>query len=423
MDLFAANQTPVASDNMIIETYPQPLARAWQRVLIASPRPTFHHQQLLVAAETLAFYLAAVAISAYEQSQAEGGPPDPTLNRSLRNLRRLTFGQWLGWVRTALGAVPSAQALVPGLQAAYETPDSGMTLFGYETLRGLMVVGLGYTGEYGAREVASPRLLLEMINQYQLRRATHPPAPDAGFDDMAVVTALAPGLRAAYSRVALLAAYPLLGLVRTAAGATEVVRLAGLGITASTVELEPEVAAPGTLLLANPDELPMLVLDPWLIYAECTQCGQVQIAAFAGQAGVTLRYHGLECEHNWARGPERTLAQVELGGAGPDAAPGPPGSEGLSAGDMTDAEAHLFAVFSAESDALAAERRAVQAARPPAAPAPPAAARTDPRDVYQELFEQRAARGLTLDQLQQLDEERVAAADRRRRGLDPPEPR
>ena len=54
MDPFAANQSPVASDTMLIEEYPEPVARAWQRVLIASPLPSFHHRQLLVAAETLA---------------------------------------------------------------------------------------------------------------------------------------------------------------------------------------------------------------------------------------------------------------------------------------------------------------------------------------------------------------------------------
>jgi hypothetical protein len=403
---------------MLIEEYPEPVARAWQRALIASPLPSFHHRQLLVAAETLAYYLGAVAISAYEQYQAEGGTPDPALNRSLRNLRRPTFGQWLGWVRAALAAVPAEESLLPGLAAAYEAQDNGMLLLGYEGLREMMVVQLGYSGEYGARETASPRLLLELINQYQLRRANHPLPPDSGFDEIGAVAVMAPGLRAALSRLALLAAYPLLGLVRTPAGTVEVLRLRGLNPEASSVELDPEAAAPGTLLLANPDELPMLVLDPWLIYAECPECGQVQVAAFERREGETLYYHGLECEHTWGQSSELRLVEAEVGAMeGEPGAPGwAPDVAGLPAAQVTDAQAALFAALEAEAAALTAERRARRAAD---ASSPPAedeiSASTDPQDVYLDLLEQRAAGGLTLDQLQELDEERAADAERRRR--------
>ncbi|MGI8588530.1 MAG: hypothetical protein ACR2M0_12720 [Chloroflexia bacterium] len=421
MDLFAANQTPVAGDTVIIEDYPQPPARAWQRVLISSPRPSFHHLQLLVAAEWLVFYLGAVAISVYEQVRAEGGASDPTLNRSLRNLRRPTYGQWLGWVRGALNAVPAGAALLPGLRAAYETPDDGMLLLGYEGLRGIMAVQLGYTGDYGPREEASPRLLLELINQYQLRRANHPLPPGSGFDEMAVVTALAPGLRAAYNRFGLLAAYPLLGLVRTPAGGIEVLKLQGLDLRESAVELDPAADPPGTLLLADPNELPMLVLDPWLIYAECPECGQVQVAAFSGQDGDVQRYLGLECEHTWTRGPDLVLAEVELGGAGegwsPDLA-------GMPADVPTDAQERLFAAFEAEAEALTAERRALRIEGEAFSHSDIEGggfshsddrAETTPQQVYLDLLEQRAAGGLTLDQLQHLDEEQVAEADNRRR--------
>jgi hypothetical protein len=423
MDPFAANQSPVASDTVLIEEYPEPVARAWQRVLIASPLPSFHHRQLLVAAETLAYYLGAVAIAAYEQYQAEGGTPDPALNRSLRNLRRPTFGQWLGWVRSALAAVPAEDSLLPGLAAAYDAPDTGMLLLGYEGLRAMMVVQLGYSGEYGAREAATPRLLLELINQYQLRRANHPLPPDSGFDEMGAVSVMAPGLRAALGRLSLLAAYPLLGLVRTPAGTVEVLRLQGLSPARSSVELDPEAAAPGTLLLANPDELPMLVLDPWLIYAECPECGQVQVAAFQRREGELLHYRGLECEHTWGRSSELRLVEAEVGDASLAAGgePGEPGwvpdVAGLPVEQVTDAQAALFAALEAESAALTAERRARLAAAD-AAPAPTEddiPASTDPPDVYLDLLEQRAAGGLTLDQLQELDEQRAAAAERRRR--------
>jgi hypothetical protein len=419
MDPFAANQTPVADDNTIVDLYPQPLARAWQRVLIATPRPSFHHRQLLVAAETLADYVAAVAISAYEQYQAEGGAPDPTLNRSLRNLRRPTFGQWLGWAATALHAVPDDHALIPGLQAAYEAPDTGMGLLGYEGLRGLLVVYLGYTGDYGQREVATPRLLLELINQYQLRLANHPPAPDSGYDEMAAVTVLAPGLRAALGHLSLLAAYPLLGLVRTTAGPVEVLHLQGLGIGESSVEIDPDAPPPGTLLLANPDELPMLVLDPWLIYTQCPECGQVQVAAFRGRQGDHLQYYGFDCEHHWTQGPEVTLAEVQVAETGE---PWLPDVGGLPSEAMTDLQARMFARFDAEADAMAAERQARRPVAPTAAENT-GAARTRPDEVYRDLLEQRASGGLTLDQLQHLDEERAAAEDARDRARHPEEPR
>ena len=422
MDPFLANETPIASDTAILDHYPQPLARAWQRVLIASPRASFHHRQLLVLAEVLAEYLGAVAVSAYEQFQAEGGAPDPTLNRSLRNLRRPTFGQWLGWVRGALAAVPPAAALIPGLAPAYDSPDTGMLLVGYESLRQLMVVQLGYTGEYGAREAATPRLLLELINQYQLRRANHPLPPDSGFEEMAVVTVLAPGLRAALGYLAPLAAYPLLGLVRTPAGAVAVLRLQGLDIGESSVELDPDATPPGTLLLATPEELPALVLDPWLIYAQCPTCGQVQVAAFRGRQDDEWRYHGLDCEHDWGQTAGVRLAEAEVTEAATTSGPWLPDMGGLPAEEFSGLQQQMFAAFDAAADALAAERQAQRTARAAAGPARPGPAHDQPADVYRDLLEQRAAGGLTLDQLQALDEERAAAADRRLRALDAPRP-
>ncbi len=420
MDPFLANETPVNDDARIAGRYPGPLARAWQRVLIASPRAAFHHRQLLVLAETLVDYVAAIALAAYAADQAAGAPPDPTLNRSLRSLRRPTFGQWLGWAAAGLVAVPPEGAPVPGLAAAYETPHADLMLTAYEGLRGIMVVQLDYTGEYGAREAVSPRLLLELLNQYQLRLARHPPAPAVGFDEMAVIAVLGPGLRTVLGHLAVLAAYPLLALARGEAGAIEVLRLQGLDVVEAAVELEPGAAPPGTLLLADAEDQPMLVLDPWMIFAACPECGQVQVAVFAGREGDVLQYHGLECEHTWTQGPEVALPQVGVREA---AEPWAPGAAGPPPEAPTDMEAALYARFEAEAQALAAER---QARRAPAAPAPrepPAPAHTDASEVYRDLLEQRAFGGLTLDELQHLDEERAAAeAARRRAGpATPPE--
>jgi hypothetical protein len=425
MEQFAGHQSPVATDDAIIVSYPLPLARAWQRALIAATRPSFHHRQLLVAAETLTQYLGAVAIAAYEQYQSEGGAPNPTLNRSLRNLRRPTFGQWLGWVREALAAVPGGADLLPGLPAAYETAErESMLMLGYEGLRALMVVQLGYTGEYGPREAVSPRLMLELINAYQLRLVTHPPPPDSNFDEMAVVSVIAPALRLLYSRLGMIAGYPLLGLVQPAGQAAEVLRLQGLDPAASTVELDAEADPPGSLLLANPEELPMLVLDPWLIYGECPECGIVQVAAFAGQDGDTRHYHGLECEHSWTQSQDLALAVVEplAAGAATDWTPG-----GMALDDevASGAQAQLFAALEAESEALTAQRRAHRAADLSPQPSPNGAGEagtvdhTRPGEVYLDLLDQRAAGGLTLDQLQNLDEQRAAAADDQRRADDP----
>jgi hypothetical protein len=352
MDPFAANQSPVADDAQIVQHYSIPLARGWQRVLVAAPRPSVHHEALLALAETLTRLLGGIAVAAYTQ---RGATADPTLNRSLRSTRRLTWGQWLGWVRGALAAVPDADAPVSGLAAAYEATDTNLLLLGYEGLRGQMVVYLGYTGDYGHEEAASPRLLLELINQYQLRLSTHPPPPDSGWDPMGIVTVLAPGLRAALGRFPMLADYPLLGLVRDADGQVQVLRLTGFSATESSVEMEPDVEPPGTLLLADPDDLPMLVLDPWLVFARCPECENVQVAAFAGQEGAQMRYQGLDCGHTWTTEGPPALVTLDLSeaeaGWTPEATvpPEPP----------TEVQEALFARFEQEQQAMAAERAAV----------------------------------------------------------------
>lgn len=230
-----------------------------------------------------------------------------------------------------------------------------MVLLGYEGLRGQMVVYLGYDGEYGPRQAASPRHLLELINQYQLRMAKHPPAPDSGYDPMGIVTVLAPGLRAVLGRLHALAGYPLLGLVRDAGGGVTVLRLSGVSATDSEIELEPDAPVPGTLLLADAAEQPLLILDPWLIFAQCSECGTLEVAALAGQQGRETRYIGLDCGHSWAmigppEPPPLDLATADTAGWAPamDAPPPPP----------TPGEAARAAHWDAEQQAMAAERAA-----------------------------------------------------------------
>jgi hypothetical protein len=358
MDPFSANQTPVADDAAIVERYPMPLARGWQRVLVASSRPSMHHAALLAQAETLTYVLGGIAVAGYT---AQGGA-DPTLNRSLRNLRHLTLGQWLGWVRGALAATPAEAAPIAGLAAAYEAEDARLLLMGYEGLRGQMVVYLGGAGDYGPRQTASARLLLELINQYELRLATHPPPPDSGWDPMGIVTVVAPGLRAALGRLAALAAYPLLGLVRDTEGQVQVLRLMGFAATSSSVELDPEAAPPGTLLLADPDELPILVLDPWLVFTRCPECGNVQVAALAGQAADQTRYAGLDCGHTWTVTEPPTPVTLELAEAEEGWTP----EAGAPDEPITEAQVTMLAHFEQEQQEMAAQRREVRAARPAA---------------------------------------------------------
>ena len=85
----------------------------------------------------------------------------------------------------------------------------------------------------------------------------------------------------------------------------------------------------------------------------------------------------------------------------------------------TDEQERLYAALEAEAEALAAERRA----RPATIPAGESGASSVPnaRSVYLDLLEQRAQGGLTLDQLQSLDEQRAADAERARASA-PPEP-
>src|SRR3954465_6968236 len=66
------------------------------------------HAAALRLADAVAYYLGAVAVSQYWQGQYAGtSEADPTLNRSLRSLRRVLPGQWLGWTARSLAAAPN----------------------------------------------------------------------------------------------------------------------------------------------------------------------------------------------------------------------------------------------------------------------------------------------------------------------------
>jgi hypothetical protein len=176
---------------------------------------------------------------------------------------------------------------------------------------------------------------------------------------MGIVTVLAPGLRAALGRLAMLADYPLLGLVRDAGGQVQVLRLMGFSAEESSVELDPDAAPPGTLLLADPDEMPMLVLDPWLIFARCPECSNTQVAALAGQRDVGTDYFGLDCGHVWPLAAPPAPVALDLAEA---EAPWTP-DEGALVESPTALHLAMAAQFEREQQAMAAERAA---AHPPA---------------------------------------------------------
>src|ERR687887_228511 len=89
-------------------TYPLPVTR-WLEAAersCAAGEGVACHESAVGLADALAYYLGAVAVAQYSQAlYRERIAPDPTLNRSLRNLRRVLPGQWLGWVSRALAAI------------------------------------------------------------------------------------------------------------------------------------------------------------------------------------------------------------------------------------------------------------------------------------------------------------------------------
>src|SRR5437016_2136278 len=88
--------------------YPLPITRwleAAERTCVAGEGVGCHEAALRLA-DAVVYYLGAVAVGQYSQAlYRERIAPDPTLNRSLRTLRRVLPGQWLAWVSRGLEAV------------------------------------------------------------------------------------------------------------------------------------------------------------------------------------------------------------------------------------------------------------------------------------------------------------------------------
>jgi hypothetical protein len=262
------------------------------------------HDAAISLAGALTYYVGAVAVAQYSQAvYTETIQPDPTLNRSLRNLRRILPGQWLGWAARGLEEWPAGP--VNGLAEWYLTPVEGNIAEAYEGLRRLMVDHLAYAGDYGPHEEVSPRLLLEMVDQYGIRRAKTPAQSLSRDFDAQVAAALLPGLRAAIASAGFMSEYPLYAPQQ---------RQLLMGLSPSTPM--PPMTAPdseATILVYPPGEppdytkrpdltaerLPLVPLDPLLAYLRCSQCGTYRVAALSEVAGGAPTYRGLdpECRH------------------------------------------------------------------------------------------------------------------------------
>src|SRR5438128_1858448 len=137
--------------------YPLPIAR-WLETAgnaCAEGNDANCHAAVLRLADTIVYYLGAVAVAQYSQALYTGQiEADPALNRSLRALRRVLPGQWLGWAARGLAAVPDGP--VAGLAEWYAREQGGAVAQAYTTMRDVMVEHLAYTGEYGPREMVSP---------------------------------------------------------------------------------------------------------------------------------------------------------------------------------------------------------------------------------------------------------------------------
>jgi hypothetical protein len=290
-------------------TYPLPIARALEAAEKACTRSAGDgaacHDAVMRLADSIVYYLGAVAVAQYSQGvYLESAEPDPTLNRSLRSLRRVLPGQWLGWIARGLAATPGGP--VAGFAAWYTAEESGDVAAAYEALQRIMAEELAYKGEYGARQTASPRLLLELVDQYRIRRGKAPAEALARDLDARVSSALLPGLRALLGSAAFLGDYPLY-----APGQRQL--LMGTKPTTPMPPLSAPTDAEATLLVYPPGEmpdftkrpnlqterLPLFPLDPLLVYLHCPECDLYRVAALQEVVGGAPSYTGLdpECGH------------------------------------------------------------------------------------------------------------------------------
>jgi hypothetical protein len=275
----------------------------------AAPDGGACHDAVMRLADAVIYYLGAVAVAEYSQALYTGAAEaDPTLNRSLRSLRRVLPGQWLGWAARGLEAVTNPA--VSGLKEWYLSPGAPEVARAYADLRGIMTEHLAYAGDYGPRDTVPPRIFLEMIDQYRIRRGKVPTDQLPADIDTRVAAAVLPGLRAMLDAAEFLRDYqPYAPQQRQL--------LVG---TKPLVPMPPLTAPPdmpATILLYPPGEapdytkrpdfskerLPVFPLDPLLAYLRCPECDRHRVAALTELANNTPTYTGLDpdCGHKLHR--------------------------------------------------------------------------------------------------------------------------
>src|SRR4051812_14654122 len=102
------------------------------------------HDAVMRLADVTVYHLGAVAVAQYSQAlYTEQIEADPTLNRSLRSLRRILLGQWLTWAARGLESTPNGP--VVGLRDWYNEAQGGELARAYEALLEVMVEQMEYT--------------------------------------------------------------------------------------------------------------------------------------------------------------------------------------------------------------------------------------------------------------------------------------
>jgi hypothetical protein len=286
--------------------FPLHIARSLQEADRATSGADKHSATLMLA-DAITCYLGALGVAQYSQAllteQIEG---NPTLNRSLRSLRRVLPGQWLGWAAMSLEAVPNGP--VEGLGQWYLHGSFDHVGPAYEALLRIMKLHLAYTGDYGSRQFVPPRILLEMVDQYRIRRSKMPPEVLIENLDEQVADALLPGLRALLDTAGFLSEYPLY--------APEARQLL-MGVKPTTpmppMSVPVDLLGAATLLLFKPGAVPdytrrptmddarqpLFPLDPLMVYIQCGECNRNRVAVLSEVANGTPTYRGLDpqCRH------------------------------------------------------------------------------------------------------------------------------
>jgi hypothetical protein len=229
---------------------------------------------------------------------------DPTLNRSLRSLKRVLPGQWLLWAAKGLEAAPDGP--VEGLSGWYLSRQTGPLGGAYEGLRRLMVEHLSYAGDYGPQDSVSPRLLLELVDQYRIRRGKASMESLPTHFDRQVADVLLPGLRGALESGAFLTGYRLYAPAQRRL-------LMGTKATTPMPPISAPLDATASILVYPPGEppdytkrpnlqtesQPLFPLDPLLVYVRCAECGKDRVGALREVSNGEATYVGQdpECRH------------------------------------------------------------------------------------------------------------------------------